>query len=282
MADPVDALAKGVKNAQLDDHYVTVPYYDDDGKQCHAKVPRVPVSLLRDLLIPESSEGKPVVFFGEGNFTFSVAFASMRGSWRGIISTRFEAASEERPKPKFDYVNLLAIDNCIHNGEKFEDDAAEILGKVKKVLSLRMSMHGYSIDTWQFKIDATKIPANLHVNGRVVWFQCPWTYKHGKEIYHLISNFLTHMSEKQSPGDFVLIGICVKREYVEFYHLQDLLGENLAQKQACGYEFCGVDSDMIQQILRYGYRHQGIADIHDIILKDHVTLVFCKLHHQAN
>ena len=75
---------------------------------------------------------------------------------------------------------------------------------------------------------------------------------------------------------------------MERYQLAGLLGNRHASTRGDGlddtattdtlrvYHFCGVDDMLIQQVLAYGYRHQGLKDIHDFIKYDHVTLVFCR------
>ena len=59
------------------------------------------INELRGILIPDEGEGKEVVFFGEGNFTFSLAFAGLRQTWNGITSTRYKQISADYPKPQF-------------------------------------------------------------------------------------------------------------------------------------------------------------------------------------
>ena len=47
------------------------------------------VNILEDLLVNSGDSRRDIVIVGEGNFTFSIALAALRGSsWNGILSTR--------------------------------------------------------------------------------------------------------------------------------------------------------------------------------------------------
>lgn len=211
---------------------------------------------LSKLLIDDKRD---VVFFGEGNFTFSVAFAALRSSsWEGIISTRYPVDNLALSFPK---VQLLATEACITNGRQFQDSSDEILDRVKTV---PVPPPG----TWQFGIDATEIPDDLDVKAKVVWFQCPWISLQNNPdgTYNLVANFIRHMAHKQA--DYILIGIANQFPYVKGYKC------DLITKPPDAYEFLGGDKSLIFKVLRYGYKHEGEKDIHDKIFHDHVTLVF--------
>ena len=222
-----------------------------------------------------------VVLVGEGNFTFTIALAAIRGSWNGIVSTRYEA---DKPKPQFDRVQKECIKFCHHNGELLEIDNDIIqryVDAVKKVEPPPMD--------WLFGIDATNTPEHLTIKGTVVIFQCPWlpgVDPNGTPAtYTLITEFLEHMSTKQNVGDFALIGITKQFPYVQNYNLEGLLGANLSRgtDSSGKYNFLGADDTFVQEILKHGYHHQSChddRDIHDKIISDHVTLIFQRNDHK--
>ena len=240
------------------------------------------VDILENLLIECMSE---IVLFGEGDFTFSVAIAALRGqSWDGIISTSYEARDTE---PEFNLVKLKCVQNCAYiNGEEFmrsgEIEPETILGNIQAVLNLRQPPEG----AWQFRIDATNIPNELTIRKKVVWFQCPWLPGTGNEErndierrFKLLRKFLQQMCCRQSQNDYVLIGIANTDPYIQGYGLHKLLGDRLSSADCYGYNFLGADTTLIKKILQFGYKHQSVVPhrkIHKKILHHHATLVFKK------
>ena len=228
-----------------------------DGKSAEVNV----VNILEDLLVNSDSQ-RDIVIVGEGNFTFSIALAALRGSsWDGIVSTRYETESQV-PTPQFSDVKQESIEYC---------DSTALSDKI--ILAIPSPPDG----AWKFGIDARNLPEDLSVDKKVVWFQCPWiprSIPHG--IYDLISKFLQHMGEKQSVNDYVLIGIANHDNYVKDYLLGELLGENLSGPFG-EYDFLGVDNALIKKIISFGYKHESwreTYDIHDRILDHHLTLIF--------
>ncbi len=240
-------------------------------------VPRV--CMLKSFLV--EGPQPDVVIFGEGNFTFSVAFAALRQSWKGITSTRFEAVSPVFPEPQFREVQLEAITYCIRNAEIAFDFTKELkleakartLDRVSEVLQLPYP----DPQTWRFGVNATDMPQGLDVRGKVVWFQCPWVSRARSDqtTFGLISSFLTCMAGRQGAGDYVLIGIVTIFQYVTNYKLEVLL--QYAVAGSVNYDFVGADEELIKDILECGYHHKAVAgDIHNVILNHHLTLVFQK------
>ncbi len=238
------------------------------------------VCMLKSLLVEEPQPD--VVIFGEGNFTFSVAFAALRQSWNGITSTRFEAVSPFVPEPQFPEVQLEAITYCIHNASKAFNFTKEVeleakartLDRVAEVLQLPYP-RTWPTQTWRFGVDATNIPQGLDVGGKVVWFQCPWVPRTrcNQTTFKLISSFLTCMAGRQGAGDYVMIGIVTLFQYVIEYKLKSLLQHADKVK----YKFVGADEELIKDILERGYHHKAVVgDIHDKIFNHHLTLVFRK------
>ena len=222
-----------------------------------------------------------ILLVGEGNFTFTVALAAIRGNWNGIVSTRYEAETRYNPRPQFDQVKRECITFCRRNGNLLHIDDDTIQNCVDAVERVEPPP---TEENWLFEIDATNTPKRLRVKGMVVMFQCPWLPDRDPNgtPATLITKFLLHMSTKQNVGDYVLIGITKQFPYVKNYNLEDLLGVDLLRRTDSSgtYDFLGADDTFIQEILKHGYHHQSChgdrMDIHGDIIKDHVTLVFKK------
>lgn len=208
------------------------------------------------------------MLLGEGNFTFSVAIASMRGSWKGITATHFLV----HPQPQIATVQLEAISFCIRNGESMSSEASMIVERIHKIASLPLPDQG----VLQLGVDTTNLPNDLEVKNKIVWFQCPSSdLEH--ETDKLIQAFVQHMSTKQTSGDYLLIGITKFFPFVKNYKLHTLLGDKLTGP-AFGYKFIGADKTLIEDILKFGYHHCTCSglDIHFTIFSHHITLIFQK------
>ena len=83
----------------------------------------------------------------------------------------------------------------------FHDAGDAILSKAKLVLHIRSPSR--LDDAWKFGVDATNLPDDIDVGGKVVWFQCPWIKKadtgSDKSTLKLVTGFLKHMKDKQRP-----------------------------------------------------------------------------------
>ena len=259
----MEALANQFQGLMLDEIQINYAEYR------YANIQQV--DMLTDILTREE-ERSDVVVFGEGNFTFSIALASRRGSWDGITSTRYEPISDEHPMPAFSDVKEETLRYCISNGRLFGDASDVILPKVEQVLDLSSPPD----DTWRFDVDATRIPEGLQVGGKVAWFQCPWI-SNNLETGRLVADFLEHMRDRQGPGDYSLVGIVTKFPYVKNYRLGELLGDGLANRHTHNYEFLGADQNFVRELLQYGYHHQGCVERHDRFVHWHITLVFRRL-----
>ena len=222
-------------------------------------VPRV--NILTDVLITKK---KSVLFVGEGDFSFTVAFTALRESERPSISWNDIVATCE-DGPILRYSEVLAI--CKWYCKPENRDAIDSMKKSPPP-------HG----SWKSDINAYKLASHAEKLGdhhaQVIWFQCPWG--DGK-IYRLIRGFLRSAYHKVGNRGYVCIGITTHSEYVKEYELKKLLheGEDIIEFQA-KYHFCGADTTLVENILDFGYHHQGRKDIHDMIKEYHVTLVFRK------
>lgn len=192
----------------------------------------------------------------------------IRGGWDGIISTRYEPISEDNPEPHFSDVKLSSIKFCINNGRGLDDVPLTVLQKVEEVLSLPPP----PLESWKYGIDATA--CKLHVERKVVWFQCPWSDDPGD----LIAKFLRDMASMQTTNDYALIGIANYFPYTLKYKLRQFMAIQYDGVKVLDgnleYKCVGADETLIKKLLQYGYKHVGRQDIHNTILNYHVTLVF--------
>lgn len=87
-------------------------------------------------------------------------------------------------------------------------------------------------------------------------------------MYELVRGFLLGTAERIQQGRVVCVGVTKHSYYVERYRLAGLLGnrhtttrgdelDDATTDTLRVYHFCGVDDMLIQQVLAYGYRHQG-------------------------
>lgn len=185
--------------------------------------PVIKNNVLWDLLIKQRC---PVLFVGEGNFSFTVAFAALRehesprksrssscGTWNGIIATRYEPVGESgkekvgskfvncKPAPILSDVKTLCISEIKKNRSKLQrSDMDSNILKINALLD----------DSWmvRYGVDACDIPQDLlpvippqpvppalsspssplHPPPEVIWFQCPWNDK--GSVGKLIEGFL--------------------------------------------------------------------------------------------
>ena len=256
------------------------------------------VNILTDLLITEK---RSVLFVGEGDFSFTVAFAALREfkkldpHWRdslfqGIVTTRCEPFLESEVSDAA--VLSGAVFNCIALGTEYAQSELSsiesqmnsgITGGGRELLSISRRMfdligrlsvflekgdhYPYRSSTLSIRygIDARAIPPELIDGCQVIWFQCPWD----ENPPALIFNFLSNLAVQITCGVFVCIGISTHRDYFHRYMLGSLLSDVMNK-----YNFHGADSDLVNMILKFGYHHRGVRDIHEYIKHCHVTLIF--------
>ena len=245
----------------------------------------IPVYPYLEGLVCGSKEEDPrdVVLFGDqAIFTFSIALASLRANGSsGMTTACYKQNPEEEDAitiPDFVSKKTDCLEWCIKNGNpdntwslKLPSEAT--IANIKAVLDVRDFSH-----TWRNDIDAIplRIPRGLMVAGKVVWFQCPWIPRRNKSYstFDLIKDFMKAMKDRQKDGDYLLLGIVNNQSqgYVEEYHLSEILKEVPGE---LGYRFQGGDNKFIEKILGRGYKHEAFQhNIHDLIFKEHVTLVF--------
>lgn len=236
---------------------------------------KVPEADLTKLLIKER---RSVLFVGEGDFSFTVAFEAYReseransttkinpGMWDGIISTRYESIQA----PDFAFLKKRCRDR--YKGSRESGEHIEVFDKMEIPPD----------EAWECDIDAHSIPNRLMRKSEVIWFQCPWIGRNKNpqnSTYKLIDTFLRNAGtsglnrEEELSGFFICIGIVRRYKYINLYRLDEILESDIMDK----YDYLGADGTLIQSILTFGYHHQGLGDIHDFIKDYHITLIFRK------
>ena len=260
----------------------------------YADYQTVPVRKMRDTHLREIMMSSSVLLVGEGNFTFTVAFAACRKRWdpmvwNGICATRYEKEDKVPPVSLADakvtciqtimeHANDLVkdLDKQDPRYQLVRDEQLRIIEQLVRLPNVPLSQ------SWQYGIDARALNSKLVGKYEVIWFQCPWKegWKEGS-IGKLICSFLLNMVDQISSGCYVCIGIASCFPYTKSYCLEKILGSKLCCTKGSTevleqYKFKGADDDFIKEILSYGYRHKGVEDIHEDILNTHVTLVFKK------
>ena len=241
------------------------------------EVPQIDV--LTDLLIRER---KSVLFVGEGDFSFTVAFAALRrsrssspdlnpGTWDGIVATRYEP---EHTKPPSVFSEV--VDTCKKSCEEYHVEHGSTESLKKKIKKLE-KLAPPPPESWKYNIDACHFKDHREelkdAKKDVIWFQCPWS----GDPHSLIRSFLGSASHILRQGDYVCVGITKDEDYVHRYNLAKLTQKDSKDNILQRYEFRGADDELVKSVLEFGYHHQSIGpDIHDKIWDDHVTLVFCK------
>jgi hypothetical protein len=219
---------------------------------------------------------EPILFVGESpNLSHTLAFATMRGSLEGILSTSLNASHlctrewllrmiAEQQQRAFSQKEggLSAMHGCRfqiyilpapHNmaakfgafgeyADKLEDNPDHVLRQVF------------------CDADATKLEQFVESRGekpaeiKNIWFQCPWQeWNSTGSTRALLCNFFKSASTIQNIGDVVYIGI-----FNESFHRHDKysLWQVVEAAKACGYERDEkADTGLIRECHKFGYRH---------------------------
>ena len=241
------------------------------------------IDLLYDLLIKQN---KGVLFVGECNFTFTVAFAALRKhekfstdlveqlaqldidpedinvDWKRIKTSRYESVSDNEPALDLTKVKSRCADNSSKRSKRFPD------------------LSDIPASSISYGVDPCAISPALVSGCDVVWFQCPWIQPRDK-LPQLLQDFLLKNVESIPADTYVCIGIASEPRYCEWYGISELVAVNDTPQ----YKFVGADNTLVRKILGFGYRHecyqlyQGAEgchpkDVHSYIKDSHVTLVF--------
>ena len=224
------------------------------------EVPQIDV--LTDLLIRER---KSVLFVGEGDFSFTVAFAALResgrssssspdlnpGTWDGIVATRYDP-KHGKSKPKFSQVVNTCKESCQHYHRAHPGSTQGVKIEILSNLARRPS------NSWKYNIDARHFKNHKEelegVEKDVIWFQCPWSGdqrpRSGEKwsTYHLICSFLGSASHILQPGDHVCVGISKDRDYVHQYNPAELTQKHPKDDILQRYEFQGADDKLVKRV----------------------------------
>ena len=158
------------------------------------------------------------------------------------------------------------------------------VNEIKKIIMSLPSVPSFRCGVDARNISPDLIPkrtfGSLEFFPYLIWFQCPWLDDRDK-IGDLIEQFLLNMVSKLHIGDLMCIGIVNNKDYIDAYRLEDILGYELTAHPRSTdvmkyYDFRGADIQLVKEILKYGYCHQGLGDIHCANIPNHVTLVFQK------
>lgn len=216
-----------------------------------------------------------ILFVGEGNFTFAVAFAALRkatkpcedsadedsDTWDDITATCYESN-----RPKFKDAVKVCKEECD------SDDEKKILRKLEKPPSC----------SWKCDVDAYHLVQSFPSETfSVIWFQCPYVGKEDK-TWNLIQYFLLSASHRVESGGLVCVGITRHEDYLPHYQLEKLITlpyTNNIEDIHKRYKNPFADITLVKEVLSYGYKHQSYLhdqgiDIHETIKDCHVTLVF--------
>ena len=102
---------------------------------------------------------------GEGNFTFTLALVTLRGSWNGIITSCLE---ENRLLETFSETKLAAIQWCIKNERirygNAEIDKARVFDRIEEVLSVKKPKRA----NVQSNVDCRKCKMNAPAHGCMI------------------------------------------------------------------------------------------------------------------
>ena len=252
------------------------------------------IDLLYDLLIKQN---KGVLFVGESNFTFTVAFAALRKhekfstdvveqlaqldidpkdvnmDWKRIKTSRYEQVSDGEPALDLTKVKL----RCVADSIAYDKPSLAVL---RRQLRAIINLSDIPASSISYGVDPCAISPALVLGCDVVWLQCPWIQPRDK-LPQLLQDFLLK-NVKSIPADtYVCIGIVDKFPYCKSYGISKLVAENdtLISRQ---YKFVGADDVLVRKILDFGYHHECYQlgqgrypkDIHSENKDNHVTLVF--------
>lgn len=250
---------------------ITINYEDN----MYTDIPQVQLTGI-------SSASTQIVIFGERNFTFTTALASLRGGlWKGITATTTTSPSLATFSTAKDLSKVYSVKNACF----MYPDSAPTQDEIWHRASRLKLLDDPPPNAWQYGVDVTD--NDIEVKDKVAWLQCPWIPLHDRTLDYNIGNMITcfmkDMNTKQVKGDYLLLGIVNKYPYITGYMLKKVLHNALHGDHSAsvhGYAFLGGDVDLIKEILQHGYKHetvQGSKDIHFYIINCHLTLVFQKL-----
>jgi hypothetical protein len=242
---------------------------------------------------------EPILFVGESpNLSHTLAFATMRGSLEGILSTSLNAshlctrewllrmiAEQQLRAFSREGGGLSAIHSCTFQIYILPapPSMAAKFGAFKEYADKLEDNPDYFLRQVFCNADATKLekfvesrkgkPAEI----KNIWFQCPWQERNSTgSTRALLCNFFKSTSTIQNIGDFVYIGI-----FNESFHSHHkyCLWQVVEAAKACGYERDEkADTALIRECHKFGYRHysQSVRSGLDHLRDLQVTYIFTR------
>ena len=284
-------------------------YLTDKDKKCHHAVKKT--DLLSSLLLKDR---KTVLFVGEGNFTFTVAFAALREHemtrglsqrrpsrqpltnsgkvWEGITTSRYEPAGLET---EHQYVGA----------ERMRCKSAPILPEVKLVCVSESvgyfqhrRRHGTSNEQ-SLTSDSNSCFERIRTISDLPAVPDTHCWQYGIDAGHLPPDLVRQhdvvwfqcpqgtlegtntatllLSYLTCTAQCIASGgyVCVGIVKHPDYIAQYEIQEVLqGDRVGAWYSVVGGDEVLVRKVLEFGYRHEGKSDDHHYILDNHVTLVF--------
>ncbi|PAA62572.1 hypothetical protein BOX15_Mlig024652g1 [Macrostomum lignano] len=207
--------------------------------------------------------GRPTdtfVFLGEGNFTFSNAFASRRESWQGVVPTTFDASEQSLKKTAKDWAGTLE---------------ANVKNATKEDMKNEMKYWMKTKPPQQRHLDATNLGDRAGLSSRLgipkdstitLWFQGPWSEGFPGGQINFIKAFMHSGAAVQKHGELLLLGLCIDEgknsraddapaPYVHYYGKLQSAGSDY-------YDCVGADLQFVGEMIRRGYRHEAAAAGH--------------------
>jgi len=209
---------------------------------------------------------EPVLFLGEGNFSFSIAIAARRGSWEGICATSNDVVENTAHRQLLDQIN---------NVIEMHLTPADELDRIRAIVYLREGN-----PTRVGNVNAKKLSAFFNDPGTAtvraqfkqnIYFQCPWSFPGPQPDF--LKSIITSAAEYQKKGNCLYFGLTSYEYYAKRYELD---GENgvIAHAKEMGYILLDNDNIITTTAIAYGYYHHsnGGNDLHHDLLPFHYTL----------
>ena len=208
---------------------------------------------------------EPVLFLGEGNFSFSIAIAARRGSWKNISATVNHEVKENTAHRQL----LAQIDNVIG----MNPPPTDVLDRIRAIVSLRKGK-----PTRVGNVDATNLSAffdNASEREKFrknIYFQCPWIHPGSQSVF--LKEIITSAANVQIPTNYLYFGLTSHWAYAANYELNGVI-EHAKTK---GYKLLENDNSITATAIAYGYHHHSDSgnDIHTQLLPWHYTLCLMK------
>ena len=193
-------------------------------------------------------QAKEIIIFGEDNFTFDIALATVRNnSWDGI-------SHGARHLLQFQKKKLQSIGHCSQMGQQQHLSEIEIMKKIEDTLRTPAPPSG--------------------VKGKVVWYQYPLRDNRPK-----IEEAINEMKDQQQKGDYLLFGVYSGSSTDYGIHIQVKGTQQNVVNTFPNYSFLGVDRKFVNKLVSYGYHNQSKHAFMGVAYhqsSEHQTLVFKK------